>query len=215
MSENHVSENKGKRRSRKVRAMLAGGLVLGVGAVMTLAVWNDSVFVNGVFATGSWNIQGNVDPALGVPGWQEYDTSPGGSLAFEVEAADLTPGDTVYAPVALRVDPDNDSYDGLVTLEGAVLTGDLALGNALVYEAKTDVAAAECNATDFAAAGDELVPPLSPLDTGSAPTDFTVLKTSVPVPVCFAVTLPATATATVQGMTTTAVWEFAAESVAP
>ena len=48
-------------RSRKVRAILAGGLVLGLGAAVTLAAWNDSEFAKGTFTSGSLNIQGSVD----------------------------------------------------------------------------------------------------------------------------------------------------------
>jgi len=34
---------------RRLRAVLAGGLVLGVGAALTLAAWNDAEFATGSF----------------------------------------------------------------------------------------------------------------------------------------------------------------------
>ncbi|WP_226438443.1 MULTISPECIES: SipW-dependent-type signal peptide-containing protein [Rhodococcus] len=40
------------RNSRKRRALLASGLVLGVGVVITLAAWNDSVWGSSDFGTG-------------------------------------------------------------------------------------------------------------------------------------------------------------------
>ena len=39
-------------KRRKVLAILAGGLVLGVGTAVTLAAWNDSEFASGDFAAG-------------------------------------------------------------------------------------------------------------------------------------------------------------------
>lgn len=49
------------RNRRKVLAVLAGGLVLGVGAAITLAAWNDSEFATGTFTAGSFNLQGSTD----------------------------------------------------------------------------------------------------------------------------------------------------------
>jgi len=46
---------------RKVRAVLAGGLVLGVGAAVTLAAWNDSEFATGTFTAGTFNLEGSTD----------------------------------------------------------------------------------------------------------------------------------------------------------
>jgi predicted ribosomally synthesized peptide with SipW-like signal peptide len=47
-----MTEQQGSTKKRKVRALLAGGLVLGVGAAITLAAWTDNVFGNSDFATG-------------------------------------------------------------------------------------------------------------------------------------------------------------------
>ena len=66
---------KRRRRSRMIRAILAGGLVLGVGAAVTLAAWNDSEFVTGTFTAGTFNMQGSTtdgttftDHPVGTPG---------------------------------------------------------------------------------------------------------------------------------------------------
>ncbi|MFN3340157.1 MAG: SipW-dependent-type signal peptide-containing protein, partial [Dietzia sp.] len=40
-------------RARKRKALLAGGVVLGLGAAVTLAAWSDDVFANGIFNTGT------------------------------------------------------------------------------------------------------------------------------------------------------------------
>ena len=90
------ADNKAQKR-RKVRAILASGLVLGVGAAVTLAAWNDSVWGKAEFGTGanSWNVQGNFTGAS--DGWNEFVTAnAAGSFNFGVNASALVPGDTVY-----------------------------------------------------------------------------------------------------------------------
>ncbi len=118
-----------------------------MGAAVTLAAWTDSVFVNGEFETGSFNVQGSVDGST----WRELDTSPGGDLVFPVQASDLTPGDTVHASLSLRVDPTDADYDATVTLLGAASAGgDGTLDTELRYSARTGVGAASCNPAGFA-----------------------------------------------------------------
>lgn len=101
-----------KRRSTKVKAILAGGVVLGVGAAVTLAAWNDSEFATGTFAGGQFNIEGSTDGTS----YAEHDSAAdAASLSFEVDADNMTPGETVYAPFAVRIDEDS-SYDADVTV---------------------------------------------------------------------------------------------------
>src|SRR5690606_31735774 len=50
-----------RRRSRMIRALLAGGLVLGVGTAVTLAAWNDSEFASGTFRAGTFDLEGSTD----------------------------------------------------------------------------------------------------------------------------------------------------------
>jgi predicted ribosomally synthesized peptide with SipW-like signal peptide len=206
---------KPRARHGRARAFLAGGLVLGVGAAVTLAAWTDNVNAHGDFATGAWNVQGNVSSpfANGTSdaNWQEYSTGTGGALAFVVNPTNLTPGDTVYAPIALRVDPTKNSNPASVTLNGATTSGSTVLMSALTYAAKSGVSAATCNAANFAANGTSLVPAATALTTGSGSTAFTLAADSTPVSVCFAVTLPSSAT-TVQSLSGQAVWTFAASS---
>ena len=104
-------------RSNKIKALLAGGLVLGVGAAVTLASWTDQAYVDATFGTSSFNIQ--VDTAEGAEPWIEAETPDDArTLAFSVGFDALEPGDTVYAPVSLRTDPDG-SVGGTVTLGSA------------------------------------------------------------------------------------------------
>lgn len=93
-----------KRNRRKIRAILAAGLVLGVGAAVTLAAWSDSVWGQSEFATDKWNVQGSFN---GGTSWGEFATGPtAGTFTFPLaDATSLTPGESVKAPVSLRVGP--------------------------------------------------------------------------------------------------------------
>jgi predicted ribosomally synthesized peptide with SipW-like signal peptide len=208
-------------RGRKIRALMAGGLVLGVGSAATLAAWTDTEWVWGGDGTGnnlgtsSFEIEQNVwDGAGGTANWTNREVSPGGELTFAVDAADLTPGDTVYAPMQLRTAADSDGGD--VTLDGAVnlLAPDVALFDALVYGARFDVGRADCTAVGFAANGTELVASGSSLATGSGATSFALVAdgantVGAEVDVCFAVTLPdIPANQALQGEEARPAWAF-------
>ena len=70
-------------RGRKIRAVLAAGLVLGIGAVVTLAAWNDSEYATGTFAAGTFNLEGSTD------GTTYADHASGASAAIRLEWRDM------------------------------------------------------------------------------------------------------------------------------
>jgi len=128
---------------RKVQAVLAGGLVLGVGAAVTLAAWNDSEFANGTFAAGTFNLEGSTTSATA--GWADHEAAPGADLDFTLPlAANLAPEDVVYAPFWLRLDATTTS-DATVTTTLESGTGDNAAN--LSYEVYAIGDAAPCDAT--------------------------------------------------------------------
>lgn len=201
-------------RGRKRKALLAGGVVLGLGATMTLAAWTDDVWVSGAFSAGNFNVQGNT----GVGGWQDYNTSPGGGLVFSVAPTAMTPSDVVFAPLNLRVDPTANSYDAAITLQTAP-TGPAVSTNAnnalftnLTVTLYT-VAPGSCSE-----AGTSGVTPIvnqQPLPTTvTASPIFTLPKNSTEQGVCFKFQLKSDAPAAVRGGTTgTLSWKFEAKSV--
>lgn len=92
---------------RKILAVLAGGLVLGIGTAATLAAWNDSEFATGTFTAGAFNLQGSTTSAT--TGYSDHNTDTGGtaaSLVFSLPAtaSSTGPGVTVYAPFWVRLD---------------------------------------------------------------------------------------------------------------
>lgn len=199
-------------RSTKIKAMLAGGLVLGIGAAVTLASWTDQAYVAANFGTSAFNIQVQTPESNG---WVEADLDEGAdatALTFAVDlAGDLQPGDTIYAPLDLQTD--GTSVAGTVTLEGATApdAGEGGLFDALTYTVTELGADATCGPD---ATGTALV-----TDAGLAtPSGDGAISLGAeganPSNLCFAVTLPEGAdTPELQTQTTTPLWRFAAESV--
>jgi predicted ribosomally synthesized peptide with SipW-like signal peptide len=100
----NTSSNQTSKRSarRKVAAVLAGGLVLGVGTMATLASWNDSEFASATFTAGKFNLEGAVDASQAT--FSEHATSgAAGGLTFTAPVGNLTPNDVVAAPFAVRL----------------------------------------------------------------------------------------------------------------
>ncbi|GAB5078615.1 hypothetical protein ARTHROSP310_17570 [Arthrobacter sp. AD-310] len=212
-------------KATKVRALLAGGLVLGIGAAFTLAAWTDNEWVFGQSENGGgpgtkvYHMQQNTwtGPA-GDAVWGDKDAAPGGALTFSVNADNLVPGTTVYAPMQLRASDKSQSL--VATLTGAArldeadsVTNSSALYGALRYQLKQGVDKDLCNAANFGPNGTDLVRVGSTLSTRSdtpinLPAGATDAAPGTPVSLCFALTLPSSAGVELQGLKTTPVWTF-------
>lgn len=216
MTSRTTSDQNARRRKRK--ALLAGGTVLGLGAAVTLAAWTDDVWVSGAFSAGSFNVQGAVDPAG--TGWQEYAASPGGSLAFTVAPTAMTPGDSVYAPLNLRIGPSSADYDATISLPTAPIgpVSSTPAANQTFFNALRlslySVPPGSCNSggtTGAPMTGFDNVP----LATTRTATMLTLNRNMTSQGICFKVTLPTSATTAVSGGTTGALtWNFRAASTA-
>lgn len=104
--------------SRRIRAVLAGGLVLGAGAAITLAAWNDSEFASGTFTAGTFNMQGAADGTT----FSDHTSAPGASLAFTANVSNLSPSAVTAAGYALHLSP-TTSTSATVAVAGATTTG--------------------------------------------------------------------------------------------
>lgn len=109
-------------RGRRTRALLAGGVILGLGATATLAAYSDSEWVTSAFSAAA------VEPELVL----EIEASRDGTewaedevtLQFTADATRMTAGTTYYAPLYLRLKDTTSLPDGtyaVVTLSGATL----------------------------------------------------------------------------------------------
>lgn len=192
--------------NRKIRAILAGGLVLGVGAAVTLAAWNDSEFVGGDFGAGTFNLEGSVDNAT----WTDSDVAGEAAVIFDLtDHGNLAPEDVVHEPFWVRLDADTTS-PATLTLSG-ITPGEGGNEENLSY-----VIYADPDTCDAEGATSGVV-------VGSG-TDLTEVTAATPVDLaigadgaagdavqlCFQVTAGA---GLVQGTEASAVWEFEAVSV--
>ncbi|SDS26309.1 SipW-cognate class signal peptide [Brevibacterium siliguriense] len=90
-----------RRRRRKLLAITSGGIVLGIGAAVTLAAWTDREAAKGDFASGSFALESSLDGA------NFTDTSGAGDalvLTFDDMAENLSPTDTASSVYAIRLD---------------------------------------------------------------------------------------------------------------
>jgi len=209
----------GRSLSLRVRALLAGGLVLGLGATATAASWNDSEYATATLTTSTFNTESSVGGAA----YADNLTSPGTTVTLPVGG--FSPGVKVYVPVLIRTKA--NSIAGTTVLSGAALTGsgptaaaDVTLfTNNFSYRVVRTVAT--CNDLAFtsgtpvwvvgsAGAGSVLTAgqpgaatPLAAATSGApgASTGF-----------CFEVLLSATAPNDLQGKTVSATWHFLSTS---
>ncbi len=228
-------------RTRKIAAIAAGALVIGVGATYTLASWTDQEWVWGGNAAGDGGGIGTSTfevEQFTEGSWHHDETNPGGALDFTAAALSMTPGDVVYAPVSLRTI--TGSIGGEVELQPAVaaagISGATLDGPGVGLWKYIDVAvftSADATAPDCAGAtfdsadwsqivatgtalGSEAATAAQPLGaaTTSAP--------GAPQHYCFVLTLPANAQTeaaavtpvadVIMGRTVAPAWLFDAES---
>ncbi|HEU5224139.1 MAG TPA: SipW-dependent-type signal peptide-containing protein [Candidatus Lumbricidophila sp.] len=202
----HIADEprKGSRR-RKVAAILAGGIVLGVGAAYTLAAWNDSEFATGTFGAGTFDLQGSLDGSA----FSSDTAAPGKSLTFALNADRLEPSAVVYSPFAIKLSAASN-YQANITLSQAAADTTGTISTHLTYSVYE---VASWNATCSAAN-----PPSTALVTNRAATAAgSVALTSLaavdaPKYLCIVVTadsgLP-------QGSAGTITWDFTGTATTP
>ncbi|KJQ54121.1 SipW-dependent-type signal peptide-containing protein [Microbacterium sp. SA39] len=206
-----------KDNRRKILAVLAGGLVLGVGVAVTLAAWNDSEFATGTFTAGSFNLEGSIagDVDANYSDHNVEDGDTAAALAFDLPAGivdNMSPGDSVYAGFWVRLAADTTTG---ATLEAVGTTADPAVSSNsehLSYSIYQLAPGATCD--DTTATGTPVATGAT-LDAQAGVTEMTLTAgapTTDPgtaVQLCFAVTADA---ALEQGLETTATWQFEATS---
>lgn len=227
-------------RRRRILALLAGGIALAVGGTMTLASWND---IEWVFAGGAAGddpgvvtsefvvYQNTQSPAdgQGMTGWVERPDNPGDSLQFAPLSGTgslqaLTPGETFYAPVALKTS--EGSIAGTVDLQGAVPAAGIAAVDAggllwdnlrvrvVLHDLDSTAAAPACNAAAFSS-GTVIVGAggATTLGTAGVPGQALAAGGERTHYYCFELSLPDNATTqTLQGRAVSPAWEFESTS---
>lgn len=190
-----------RRRFTRLRAVLAGGLVLGVGTTATLAAWTDEEHTSGSFTAGTFSIVGSANGS----DFSDHPTAPGASLVFTVTPDAMAPGTTAFALYSVKTADSSVAGSVQLTADEGNANG---LGSYLRYGVNT-VAGTACNATTFAA-GTPVVDTGTVLTTGSTAKGALAAGGASTTNYCFAVTLPTTAPNAAQGTTLTGRWVFAA-----
>ena len=199
------SNEDGRGKRRKVAAILAGGLVVGVGTMATLASWNDAEYASGSFTAGRFNLQGSINQST----FTEHATAgTAAALTFTAPVTALTPTDTVYSGYALRLDK-TSSNSGTVAVTPGASTGSVSDVTYTLFTTAT----AGCSAASTPVT--TIVPNATALGSVGTPTSFTVAQPvdsatdGAPTYLCFKVTAGAGLT---QGQSGTASWVFTATS---
>lgn len=203
-----------RRRARlaRVRAILAGALVLGVGATVTLASWVDNENATGTFTTSTFNTESSPDGTT----WADNTSAPGATLT--VNAGAISPGYASAAPFAIR--GKTSSVAGTAALATPATAGNAALGAALQYRAYVTTSAANCVTAPTAGQVTAwLVGSAGPvvLNTAVAANSTplaaaTSTAAGAPTWFCFVLSLPSGASNSLQGATASATWHFTTTS---
>lgn len=200
----------GTRRFVRFRALLAGGLVLGIGGSLTLAAWNDSEFGQATFTASVFNTQSSVDS-----GATWIDATALGSQNFAFSPAGMSPTTVRYAPMWIRTKP--LSLDGNLALQAATNTNG-PLAAAFGYRV-VRYSSGVCDASQFSAGATYIVgspgtPAVGgvPLATPGTAATTVAANGSTTTQLCFEVAMRADAANSLQGQSVQVNWEVKASS---
>lgn len=217
-------EKKSTKKSTIVKAVLAGGLVLGVGGAITLAAWTGNEFATGTFTSGSFGIEGSTVDTNLAAAFSSHAASPGATLSFSLENDNVSPNNTYYQPYALRTasgTATQASITASIVSSGAFQGVSYALydlgagtaGTAFTCDADSIVNATTLIPTTSLAVAvtEPAVLPLSSTLTLAAGTSGASPTAGAPENLCWVVTTGDTSDAGLaQNASSTAIWQFTA-----
>lgn len=195
-------------RLTRARAVLAGAVVLGVGATVTLASWTDNEYASGSFAASVFSTESST--VAGV--WSSNRSAPGASLAFS--ASGMSPTVSFYAWLNIRTSAASN-VAGTVRLTAATPSGTLA--DVLQYRAvRTATSSSSCDASAFTGSPTYIAGGASSyLAVTTVPASPVVSAISAPsgeLRFCFEVQVQSGAANSYQGTSATVTWLFSAIS---
>lgn len=204
-----ASETRGRpaRWFTKFRAVLAGALVLGVGATVTVAAWNDAEVATGTFMASEFGIVGSTD---GTTFSEHPAAESAATLTFTTPFDAMSPGTTVYARFVVKT-TDTSSVSGSVSLTAAPGNAS-GFGQWLRYGVRTIPEGDACTGSTFNASTTDVVKSDSALTANGTRTTPVAEAGGDTANYCFAITLPVGTTNDAQGTTVDAQWTFTATS---
>lgn len=200
-------------RRLRIRAVLAGGLVLGLGATATLAAWTDDEHARSSVEAARFGIEGTVNGTT----YAEHPVGSPATLSWTPTTPPFIPGATTYARFGVRtiaasaagtVTFQQPTLDGVATT-GAEGVADQALLGALRYSVRVvTTPTADCAAVFAGSQGTALVT--------SQRLDATIAPAAQSLPAagasgqtyCMQLVLPADAASAAQGGAFGITWRF-------
>lgn len=181
---------------RKVAAVLAGGLVLGIGAATTMAAWTDSQQATATFAAGVFTLVSSVDGSA----WADH--AQGNPAVLALGTSGMSPGDSGFGYLDVKTSSAS-TLGGTVVLEAATagFSSDAGMVSALEFRAKALAAGATCDATALAGSAFVAVtsaPAIAPQTIKAAGNDA--------LRYCLEVRMVANADDAVQGKSANMIW---------
>jgi predicted ribosomally synthesized peptide with SipW-like signal peptide len=187
--------------SRRLRAILAGGLVLGVGAAVTLAAWNDGEYAQAQFSAGVFGIEGNANGTT----YADHPSGDPAALVFAPALTAMVPGTVTYSLFSIKTI--TNSVPGGVQITAAAANNAAGtLGPYLRYQVRT-IASTTCTESTFN--GGTTILAASTLAVNPAGPQA-IAGNSGTVHYCFRFELPSGADNDAQGKSVTAKWTFTA-----
>lgn len=184
--------------------------MLGVGAAVTVAAWNDSEYVDATITAGTFQIEGSI--TSGSLNFSDHAVSTSSAaLSFSSPVTAITPGTTTYAAFWVRTKA--TSVAGTVTMQTPTFGASTGLQTSLTYAVRLVPTTQTCNASVFATTpiGTQIVAAGTTLNaTLTSPASVVAAAGATPLQYCFAITLPGTADNSAQGLSAIPNWQFLA-----
>lgn len=145
------------RRWRQARALLAGGLVLGVGATATLAAWNDSEYAGAEVTASTFDVEGSVN---GGEFSDHASAETAAELQFDPALPQISPGESGFLQFSVRTTSDSTAA-GTVGMQTPTVdaAGAEELAAGLRYAVRVMPAGSACAAPLFESAAAPVVVP--------------------------------------------------------
>lgn len=196
---------------RRVRVLLAAGVVLSFGAVGTLAAWTDNEYATGSFSASAFEVESQTAAA----DFSSSPNPPGSELVFD--ATGMSAGQSFFAWMNLRTTA-TTTIGGTIRLSSTSTTGELT--QYLEYRAvrtAEPMTTGSCDAATMTDSGSVYIAggpsQWEPLDNDPpAPAVFPIGPHLDDLGLCFEVRILTTAGDAAQGLSGTGTWGFTAIS---
>ncbi|GAA2009416.1 hypothetical protein [Brevibacterium samyangense] len=202
MGQHSAEVPRARRRPRpwflRLRALLAGGLVHGSGAGLTLASWPDSEYSQGNFQASVFAVEGNTGS-----GWAQHDSAGSAATMSFTNRSQMSPNSNAYGYIDLRT-TSGSTIGGTVTLSSIANTN-ATMAAQMEYRLVVTTTTTTCSSASYPSTWTAMTASASI----SAPLDMAARTTQR---VCANVRIKPDAPSSLQGATNTTTWTFTGTS---